>query len=228
VLRRLEIKPESVFEVHVLPRRSGRLAEIVGLARRMEISVCESDPGVLRELAASSDHQGVVALGEPYAYAEFDSMTSEAARALLLVDQVQDPRNLGALLRTAAAVGVDGVLLPRDGAVGVTPVVEKTSAGAALDVPVCRVTNLTRTLKMLKAMGFWSVACVPRGGENLFEMTLPERTVLVLGGEAGLRPLVEKSCDLRASVPLRRGVESLNTSVAGAVAMYELRRRWGP
>jgi 23S rRNA (guanosine2251-2'-O)-methyltransferase len=177
-------------------------------------------------LTGSTDHQGVAALSDPYLYAGFDTVT-DGARALLVLDQIQDPGNLGALLRTAAAVGMDAVILPRNGAVGVTPSVEKASAGTALDVAVCRVTNLSRALRMLKDKNFWSVACVPRGGENLFKMTLPEPSVLVLGGEAGLRPLVERSCDLRASIPLQAGVESLNTSVAGAIAMYELRRRWG-
>jgi 23S rRNA (guanosine2251-2'-O)-methyltransferase len=197
------------------------------LANRVGLPVRESEPATLRELTGSTDHQGVAALSEPYLYAEFDAVTSPDRRALLLLDQVQDPRNLGALLRTAAAVGMDAVILPRNGAVGVTPSVEKASAGNALDVRVCRVTNLSRALETLGSKGFWSVACVPRGGENLFEMALPARTVLVLGGETGLRPLVERSCDLRASIPLESGVESLNTSVAGAIAMYELRRRRG-
>ena len=223
----MEIRPGSVRKIHILPRRAGRLAQVASLANRVGIPIRESDPATLRDLTGSTDHQGVAALSEPYRYTEFDAVTSTEARALLLLDQIQDPRNLGALLRTAAAAGVDAVILPRNGAVGVTPTVEKASAGSAMDVAVCRVTNLSRALATLRAREFWSVACVPRGGENLFEMTLPERIVLVLGGEAGLRPLVERSCDLRASIPLRLGVESLNTSVAGAIAMYELRRRRG-
>jgi 23S rRNA (guanosine2251-2'-O)-methyltransferase len=227
VLRRIEVRPGSVREICILPRRGGRLSEVVTLANRLGIPIRESEPATLDELTGTPDHQGVAALSEPYPYAEIDGVMASDARALLLLDQVQDPRNLGALLRTAAAVGMDAVILPRHDAVGVTPTVEKASAGTALDVAVCRVTNLSRVLEMLKTRDFWSVACVPRDGENLFEMTLPERTVLVLGGESGLRPLVERSCDLRASIPLEAGVESLNTSVAGAIAMYELRRRRG-
>lgn len=227
VARRIEIKPGSVRKICVLPRRSGRLAEITRLANRARIAVRESGPAALRQLARSTDHQGVAALCEPYSYAEFEAATSGDVRFLLLLDQIQDPHNLGALLRTAAAVGLDAVIVPRNGAVGVTPAVEKASAGAALDVSVCRVTNLIRALDRLKRQGFWSIACVPRGGENLFEMALPERAVLVLGGETGLRPLVERSCDLRASIPLQPGVESLNTSVAGGIAMYEIWRRRG-
>jgi 23S rRNA (guanosine2251-2'-O)-methyltransferase len=227
VVRRLEVRPRSLREIRILPRRTGRLAEVATLANRLGIPVRECEPAVLRDLTGSTDHQGVAALGDPHPYVEFEAVTSADSRALLLLDQVQDPRNLGALLRTAAAVGMDAVLLPRHGAAGVTPSVEKASAGAAQDVAVCRVTNLTRALEKLKSKGFWSVACVPRGGDNLFEMILPERIVLILGGESGLRPLVERSCDLRASIPLRAGVESLNTSVAGAIAMYELCRRRG-
>jgi len=227
VLRRIEVRPRSVREICILPRRAGRLDEVGALAKRAGIRTRESDPAALRRLTGSPDHQGVAALSEPYAYAEFDEVVSSDVRALLLLDQIQDPRNLGALLRTAAAVGMDAVILPRNGAVGVTPTVEKASAGTALDVAICRVTNLSRALELLKARDFWSVACVPRGGANLFEMVLPERVVLVLGGESGLRPLVERSCDLRASIPLRPAVESLNTSVAGALAMFELWRRRG-
>lgn len=227
VVRRIEARPESVRRMNILPRRAGRLADVASMADRVGIPVRESEPTALRELAGSADHQGVVALCEPYRYAEFDAVTSEGSRALLLLDQIQDPRNLGALLRTAAAVGMDGVILPRNGAVGVTPTVEKASAGAALDIAVSQVTNLSRALGTLKTRGFWSIACIPRGGDNLFQMNLPERTALVLGGEAGLRPLVERSCDLRASIPLRGAVDSLNTSVAGGIAMYELWRRQG-
>lgn len=227
VVRRLEVSSDSVHRICILPRRTGRLADVAALANRVGIPIRESEGAELRELTGSTDHQGVAALSDPYCYAEFDAVTSDDARAVLLLDQIQDPRNLGALLRTAAAVGMDAVILPRNGAVAVTPTVEKTSAGSALDVAVCRVTNLSRALQILKNKGFWSVACVPRGGENLFEMALPERIVLVLGGETGLRPLVERSCDLRASIPLRTEVDSLNTSVAGAIAMYELCRRRG-
>jgi 23S rRNA (guanosine2251-2'-O)-methyltransferase len=227
VLRRIEVRPGSVREICILPRRAGRLGEVVASAKRAGIPIRESESVALRRLTGSPDHQGVAALSEPYVYAELDAVMSSDTRTLLLLDQIQDPRNLGALLRTAAAVRMDAVILPRHGAVGVTPTVEKASAGTTLDVAVCRVTNLCRTLDLLKTKDFWSVACVPRGGANLFEMLLPERVVLVLGGEPGLRPLVERSCDLWASIPLASGVDSLNTSVAGALAMFELWRRQG-
>jgi 23S rRNA (guanosine2251-2'-O)-methyltransferase len=119
------------------------------------------------------------------------------------------------------------VVIARHGAAGVTAAVEKVAAGAVNDVPICQAANIRRCLLQLRDLGYWSIALAPRAEQNLFALDLPAHPALVLGGESGLRPLVEQTCDLRASIPLRRGVESLNASVAGAVAMYEVARRTG-
>jgi 23S rRNA (guanosine2251-2'-O)-methyltransferase len=131
------------------------------------------------------------------------------------------------LIRTAAAVGMAAVVVPRHGAAPISAAVEKVAAGAVNDVPICETGNLHRCLLDLRELGYWSIALSAAADQNLFSLDVPERPALVLGGETGLRPLVEQTCDFRAAIPLRAGVESLNASVAGAIAMYEVSRRLG-
>jgi 23S rRNA (guanosine2251-2'-O)-methyltransferase len=209
----------------LLRGESPRRAQLVRTAERAGIPVHEADPATLRRLTGSDAHQGVGALADPYRYADLRTVVTTSSGPVLLLDQMQDPHNLGALVRTAAAVGMAAVVVPRHGAVGVSPAVEKVAAGAVNDVPICQAANVRRCLLDLRDLGYWSIALTPRGGQNLFSLDVPERPVLVLGGEGGIRSLVEQTCDLRATIPLRAGVESLNASVAGAVSMYEIARR---
>ena len=226
VQRRLEVQPKSLIEVRIV-RGSGRRSALTALAAKAGVPHSHSDEATLHKISGTTSHQGGAALSLPYAYPDLETVLESAPGPLLALDQVQDPNNLGALLRTAAAAGMRAAILPDRGAAAVTPSVEKAAAGAANDIAVCRVGNLSKTLRRLHAFGYWSLALVPRGGENLFSIDLPDRPVLVLGGEGGIRPLVESSCDLRVSIPQSGFVESLNASVAGAIAMYELVRR-GP
>lgn len=224
VERRLRRDPESVRQILLSAAASGRREEIAALAAEARVPVGRAEDAELRRRVGSDAHQGVAARVAPFAYGDLDGVFERGA-PLLLVDQIQDPNNLGALIRTAAATGMGAVILPQRGAVGVTAAVEKAAAGAVNDVPVCRVVNLARTLQLSSEHGYWSVALVPREAPSLFTLDLPERVVLVLGGEHGLRSLVERKCDFRASIPLPGPVESLNASVAGALAMYEIVRR---
>ncbi len=225
VERRLTTRPESVRELRLAVPTSARRAALATAARAAGVAVREVDAAALGTLTGSDEHQGVVALVEPFAYADLSAVLRRDSGPLLFLDQIQDPHNLGALVRTAAAVAMSAVIIPRHGAAGVTAAVEKVAAGGVNDVPICQVANLHRSLLALREHGYWSIALVPRGGVDLFSLDLPERPALVLGGETGMRPLVASTCDLRASIPLRAGVESLNASVAGAVAMYEVSRR---
>jgi 23S rRNA (guanosine2251-2'-O)-methyltransferase len=225
VARRLAVRPGSIHALHVLGGHSSRRAELAQQAVRAGIAVHESDAAALNRLIGAETHQGVAALADPYAYAELERVLDVNSGPLLLLDQVQDPHNLGALIRTAAAVGMAAVVIPRHSAAGVSPAVEKVAAGAVNDVPICQTANLHRCLIGLRERGYWSIALSPRAEQDLFAIDLPERPALVLGGETGLRPLVQQTCDLHARIPLRGGVESLNASVAGAVAMYEVARR---
>ena len=167
----------------------------------------------------------MAALAEAYHYQDLDAVVAARAGPVLVLDQIQDPHNLGALVRTAAAVGMAAVVIPRHGAAGVSPAVEKVAAGAVNDVPICQAANIRTSLLGLRDRGYWSIALTAHAAQSLFALEIPERPVLVLGGETGIRPLVDRTCDLRAAIPLRSGVESLNASVAGAVAMYEVWRR---
>jgi 23S rRNA (guanosine2251-2'-O)-methyltransferase len=159
---------------------------------------------------------------------ELDRLIERMPRLLVMADQMQDPHNLGALLRTAEAAGAGGVIIPKDGSVAITATVEAAAAGAAALVPVCRVTNAVRTLQTLKEHGYWSIGLIPRHGTDLYQLECPDRVVVVVGGETGMRPLVAKHCDFATSIPMFGQVESLNASVAAAIVLYELRRRWGP
>ena len=225
VARRLEVNPRSILEVHLLARGSGRLAALAQLAAGAQIPLHNAEPALLRRLTGTDSHQGVAALAKSFQYADLEQSVAKVRGPCLILDHIQDPHNLGALVRTAAAVGMAAVIIPRHGAAGVTPSVEKVAAGAVNDVAICRVTNLCRSLLALRARGYWSIALVPRGAPSVFEIDLPSRPVLVLGGETGLGRLVEETCDLRASIPVRGAVESLNAAVAGAIGMYEILRR---
>jgi 23S rRNA (guanosine2251-2'-O)-methyltransferase len=225
IARRLEASPRSVREVRIASSPSPRLARIAELAGRAGATVRNASPEELRRLTGTRSHQGVAALADPFRYAELEEILALDPKTFLVLDQIQDPHNLGALIRTGAACGLDAVILPRHGAAPVTPAVERVAMGAVNDIAICRVANISRTLRMLKRHQVWSLGLSPRSGQNLFEFDLPERVAIVLGGEVGLRPLVARTCDFRVAIPLHPQVDSLNASVAGAVAMYEIVRR---
>jgi 23S rRNA (guanosine2251-2'-O)-methyltransferase len=225
VLRRLEMNPRSVHELYVQGADSARRDRVAQTAIAAGIPVREVDAETLRRVTGGDHHQGAAVRADAYRYQELAAVLGGSPGPLLLLDQIQDPHNLGALIRTAAAVGMAAVVIPRHGAAGVSPAVEKVAAGAVNDVPICRVANLHRCLIGLRDHGYWSIALTPRAAQSLFTLDLPARPALVLGGESGMRALVQESCDLQASIPLRSGVESLNASVAGAVAMFDVLRR---
>jgi 23S rRNA (guanosine2251-2'-O)-methyltransferase len=180
----------------------------------------------LTEAAGSSDHQGVVAWCEPYAYADAWELASGPAPLLCCLDQVTDPRNLGAVVRTAAGAGATGVVLPAHGAAIVTAAVSRSSAGAVEHLPVAVVPNLARYLAEVKGDRLWAYAAAADGETGLWQLDLTGGVALVFGAEGkGVRPLVRRTCDATVSIPLADGVESLNVSVAAAVALYEARRQ---
>ena len=225
VARRLAVQPATIRTLALLPGASPRRAQLAQDAGRSGIPVQEADHVTLRRLTGSDSHQGVAALADAYRYHDLDAVVAARPGPVLVLDQIQDPHNLGALVRTAAAVGMAAVVIPRHGAAGVSPAVEKVAAGGVNDVAICQTTNIRSTLLALREHGYWSIALTPRAEQNLFALEIPTLPILVLGGETGIRPLVDRTCDLRASLPLRNSVESLNASVAGAVAMYEVARR---
>ncbi len=182
----------------------------------------------LSEEAGTRDHQGVLAWCEPYRYADAWALAAEERPLLVCLDQVSDPRNLGAVCRSAEGAAATGVVLPAHGSARVTPAVCRASAGAVEHLPVAVVPNLARYLKEIKRGDLWIYAAAAEADRTMWEADLSGGLALVFGAEGkGVRPLVRRSCDGAVSIPLAGRVESLNVSVAAALLLYEARRRRG-
>jgi 23S rRNA (guanosine2251-2'-O)-methyltransferase len=211
--------------------RPRAFADLERIARDHGAKVRAAPRPRLDRLAGVTQHQGIVAVVADYRYREVDDILAAAREAgkpplLVLLDGVEDPHNLGAVVRSAHALGADGVVIPRDRAASVTPSAAKASAGAVEHMAIARVTNLVRTIEDLKEAGIWTVAAVPDGEKDLASVDLRGPTALVIGGEGqGVRPLVRKSCDHAARIPMAGRVGSLNASAAAAIALYEAARQ---
>ncbi len=176
--------------------------------------------------ADTRDHQGVLARAEPYRYADAYELAKEPAALLVCLDRVSDPRNLGAVCRSAEGAGATGVVVPEHASARVTAAVCKTSAGAVEHLPVAVVPNLARYLTEVKGPQLWVYAATADADAALWDVELSSGTVFVLGAEGrGLRPLVRRSCDLEVAIPLGGAVGSLNVSVAAALLLFEARRQ---
>jgi 23S rRNA (guanosine2251-2'-O)-methyltransferase len=182
----------------------------------------------LSEAAETRDHQGVVAFCEPYRYGDAYELAARPAPLLVCLDQVTDPRNLGAVARAAEGAGATGIVLPANRSARVTPAVCRASAGAVEHLPVAVVTNLARYLADVKGPDLWVYAAVGDADTPMWEADLSGGAAIVLGAEGrGLRPLVRRTCDEAIAIPLAGRVESLNVSVAAALLLYEARRQRG-
>jgi 23S rRNA (guanosine2251-2'-O)-methyltransferase len=212
-------------------RDAGRLAEVRALAQQAGVQVASVEPAQLDKLAEGERHQGVVAeivprAGDPETQLEEALEAAGPVPLLLVLDGVQDPHNLGACLRSADAAGVAAVIVPRDRAAGLTPVVRKVAAGAAESVPLVAVVNLARTLRELKERGLWLVGTDDAADKTLYEADLKGPLGLVMGSEGeGMRRLTRECCDQLVSIPMAGAVESLNVSVATGVALFEAVRQ---
>jgi len=229
VLGALESPRRIVDRVLLEKGRGGpRIREIIEAARHAGVPVAEVDRQRLDRLAPGARHQGVAGLAAAGAYADLDQVVGACLPEgrLVLLDGVEDPRNLGAVVRTAAAVGVRGIVIPEHRAAGLTPGAVRAAAGTLPAVPVARCRNIADLASDLKEQGFW-IAGLDQSGELAWDqIQYPGRMALVVGGEAkGLRPRVRGACDAVLSIPLSAGVESLNLSVAAAVVLYEALRQ---
>jgi 23S rRNA (guanosine2251-2'-O)-methyltransferase len=180
----------------------------------------------LSDAAGTRDHQGVLAWAEPYGYADAWELASAERALLVCLDRVTDPRNLGAVCRSAEGAGATGVVVPSHGSAAVTPAVAKASAGAVEHLPVAVVTNLARYLEEIKRDDLWIYAAAGDAEQTLWDADFAGGTVFVLGAEGkGLRPLVRRRCDAAVSIPLAGRVASLNVSVAAALLLFEAGRQ---
>lgn len=234
VLELLRSGSRRVEEIAILSEGRGpALLELLSLAKRQGVKISYRTRDQLTAMAGDVHHQGVVARVAGASYASLDDLLGiPAGRGeapfFLALDQVQDPRNLGAVLRTAEAAGVHGVVVPKHHAAGLTGAAARSAMGAAELVPVARETNLVHALETLKKEGIWVVGAAPTGGKLPWEMDLAGPLCLVLGGEGeGLRPLVARTCDWLVSLPMRGRLSSLNVSAAAAVLCYEVVRQRG-
>ena len=211
--------------------RQGSLRELAGIAKDKGILVQEVEPQRLAQLAPGQRHQGVVAMASPVEYAEVEDMLAAAeakgeAPLLVVLDELEDPHNLGAVLRSVDAAGAHGVIIPKRRSCPLSTTVAKTSAGAVEYVPVARVSNLAQTLDKLKKAGIWVAGCDMDGTENYFEASLKGPLALVIGGEGrGLGRLVKEHCDFLVRIPMQGHVNSLNASVACSLVLYEAVRQ---
>ena len=213
-------------------RQDIRAEEIVQLARRSGIPVRFEDRAQLDRLAGTRDHQGVVAVAAARAAATLEDIRLSANQEqgkpglIVLLDGVEDPHNLGAIIRTALAAGAHGVVIPERRAVGLTDAVARASAGALAHLPVAKVTNLARAMEQLKEWGYWLVGLDERAEKSYDQVDYSSPTGIVMGGEgAGLHELTRKRCDFLVSLPTTGPVKSLNVAVATGVVLFEALRQ---
>ncbi|MCI8515101.1 MAG: 23S rRNA (guanosine(2251)-2'-O)-methyltransferase RlmB [Lachnospiraceae bacterium] len=213
--------------------KDGPIQTILRECRKREIPVKMADRIRLDQKSSTGKHQGVIAYMAAYEYADVEDMLSLAATRgeppfLFLLDGIEDPHNLGAIIRTANLAGAHGVIIPRNRAAGLTAAVARASAGALNYTPVARVTNLSRTMEELKKQGMW-FACADMAGEILYRQNLTGALGLVIGNEGGgVGRLVKETCDYVVSIPMKGDIDSLNASVAAGVLAFEVvRQRMG-
>ena len=210
--------------------QDGSVQSIIREAKKQDTLIQFVAKERLNQLTETGKHQGVIAYAAAYAYAEVEDMLRLArdrgeAPFLILLDGIEDPHNLGAIIRTANLAGAHGVIIPKRRAVGLTATVAKASAGALHYTPVAKVTNLTRTMEELKKQGLWFV-CADMDGEQMYRLNLTGPMGLVIGSEGeGVSRLVKENCDFIAGIPMRGDIDSLNASVAAGVLAYEIVRQ---
>ena len=210
--------------------QDGPVRTIAREARKTDTIINYVSKERLDQLSETHAHQGVIAQVAAYDYSTVDEILARAeekgeAPFLIILDNVEDPHNLGAIIRTANLAGAHGVIIPKRRAVGLTSTVAKTSAGAINYTPVAKVTNIVRTIEELKEKGIWFV-CADMGGESMYDLDLTGPMGLVIGNEGeGVSRLVREACDFTASIPMKGDIDSLNASVAAGVLAYEIVRQ---
>lgn len=209
----------------------GKLKEIEDRARFSGIAIDFITPTQLDRLSGNTHHQGVMAMVRPYHFVELNQLLSSSTEKssppfFLVIDQVQDPRNLGALLRSAESAGVDGIIMTARRTSPLSPVAIQASAGAAAHIRICRVVNLVDTLEHLKTLGIWIIGAEPTATKTIYDVSGKDAVAVVVGSEGpGMRRLVRETCDWLVRIPMFGKIESLNVSVSAALLLYEIRRQ---
>lgn len=228
----LKQSPERAQELLISGGEKSAVARrLLETARSHGVKVRRVDARFMDGLSQGASHQGVALRMAAGGYVELETIIASAQKAgdaglVVLADHIQDPHNLGAVIRSATAAGAQGMVVPKDRACGLTPAVAKAAAGALSRLPVARVVNLTRALQELKEAGLWALAAATRDAPPPWELDLNLPLVLVLGGEhKGVGDRLLKACDLQATLPLAGGVESLNAAVAAGVLLFEIIRQ---
>ncbi len=200
-------------------------------AERKEIPIIWTTREALDQMTRGGIHQNIAAALETYRYVDLDEILlrwrQEGSKALILIlDGIQDPQNLGSLIRTALGCGAHGVIIPKDRAVGITPAVFKASAGAAAHLAIAQVVNVARSIERLKEEGIWVYGATGEAGERIYDLDLTINLAIVIGAEGkGIRPLVKRKCDRLFSIPMKGPITSFNASVSAGMALYEVMRQ---
>lgn len=222
---------KTIDKLYVLDGcQDGPISSIKREARKQDTMIKYVDSKRLDQISETGKHQGVIAIAAAYKYAEIEDMFALAEKKgespfLFILDNIEDPHNLGAIIRTANLAGAHGVIIPKNRAVGLTATVAKTSAGALNYTPVAKVTNISKTIEELKNKGMWFV-CADMDGETMYHLNLKGAIGLVIGNEGeGVSRLVKEKCDYVASIPMKGDIDSLNASVAAGVLAFEIVRQ---
>jgi 23S rRNA (guanosine2251-2'-O)-methyltransferase len=225
----LAAAPSAIRTLYVKAGTPGRFADEIQATRAAGGQIINATDDALARMAGSEGrHQGIVAVIREYTYAPLEQLLEEKPDPLIVVDGVTDPRNMGAILRSAECAGVRAVVLARDRTAAITPAAVKASAGAWAHLKIARCGNVAQTLEALKAVGYWTAALAPDGDVSIYDLDATRRLALVVGAEgAGVRELVKKTADFIVNIPMYGQVGSLNVSVAAALALFELARRRG-
>ena len=219
--------PGAVLRLYVKAGAEVRFAAQIAAVRAHGASVLAADDEALARMAGSeARHQGVVALVREYQYAAVEDVIAAGRDPLVVVDGVTDPRNFGAIIRSAECAGAGAAIVARDRTVGVTPAAIKASAGAWAHLPIARCGNVAQAIEALKRAGYWVVALAPGGDLTIYDLDAARRLAFVVGSEgSGVREIVRKRADFVARIPMRGRIDSLNVSVAAAIALFEVARR---
>lgn len=224
------LKNDRPVDKLMVSSREGSMIKIMAMAKEKSVPVIMVEKAALDRMAGGRPHQGVIAFVSPYEYGEMEDIFALAESRgedpfIIILDNLEDPHNLGAIMRTAECAGAHGIIIPRRHACGLTEVVAKTSAGAIEYMPVVKVTNIAQTIEELKEKGIWVAAC-DMGGQNYYEADMKGKIAIVVGSEgAGISKLVRDKCDFVVSMPMVGKITSLNASNAAAILIYEIRKQ---